>query len=179
MPSSIWWGHEMIEFMVIAAPRSGTTWAANWLTTNDTLCLHDPLHTRHYNDLDLIKSDKHLGISCTGIRMFGEFLAKHPARKVILHRDPTEINASLSEIGLPEIDGEKVSTMLQSIKGLHFQWTDLFSERQAELIHEFLLEKPFDTERHQVLMAMSIEPAYERVPYDKAVMRELLKELHS
>ena len=29
--------------MVIGLPRSRTTWMANWLTTTDTLCLHDPL----------------------------------------------------------------------------------------------------------------------------------------
>jgi len=27
----------MINFMIVALPRSGTTWAANWLTTDTTL----------------------------------------------------------------------------------------------------------------------------------------------
>ena len=89
----------MIDFMLLASPRSGTTWAANLLTTDTTLCLHDPLFTHHYSELDGIESNKRLGVSCTGLCLFPEYVNSHQARKVVLHRDLREINRSLDAIG--------------------------------------------------------------------------------
>ena len=34
-----------LDFAVLALPRSGTTWLANLLTTDTTLCRHDPFAT--------------------------------------------------------------------------------------------------------------------------------------
>ena len=56
------WRAEVIEFMVLSAPRSASTWAANWLTTEKTLCLHDPVLEHYPEDLDRIPCDRVLGV---------------------------------------------------------------------------------------------------------------------
>ena len=166
----------MIEFMIIAAPRSGTTWAANWLTTDNTLCLHDPLWTRHYSELDSIKSLKTVGISCTGIMYFHEFLNKHSARKVILHRDLNEINKSLCDIGLTEMEQKNID-VLSKINGIHRHWTEIFDSPKK--IYEYLLELPFDEERHDQLKEIEMQPHFDGLTIGKETTRKFLEELRS
>ena len=165
----------MIEFMVIAAPRSGTTWAANWLTTDKTLCLHDPLYRYHYLQLDRIESTRKLGISCTGSYFFPAWLNAHPARKVILHRDARQIARSLKEIGLPSSDEDVYSKQLAAIHGRHYDWQDIFYH-PAE-IYEFLLEEPFDAERHAELVQMHIQPDFGRVEVNREATVKFMDEL--
>jgi hypothetical protein len=81
----------VIDFIVVGLPRSGTAWAANWLTTDTTHCIHDPIAKHHHTELDDLSSSKHLGVSCTGLWRFPDWLNKHPAKKVILRRDRAEI----------------------------------------------------------------------------------------
>ena len=149
--------------MVLAAPRSGTTWASNWLTTDTTLCLHDPLWTRHYSELDAIQSTKTLGIACTGIALFPDWLNQHPARKVILHRPLNEVDASLAAIGLPPCS-HAWQGVLERISVWHLPWTDLW--KRPALIYEHLLCRPFDHERFDQLRQMREQPDFERVDID-------------
>lgn len=164
----------MLEFMVIAAPRSGTTWAANWLTTDDTLCLHDPLYDHHYRDLDAIESDKMLGVACTGLFMFPEWLNDHPARKVILHRDAGEINRSLEEVGLPSLSCDL--SALNRVHGMHLSWDYLFSH--PDMIYEYLLQKPFDEERHALLSKFNVQPDFAKIVANKEATFRLMQEMH-
>lgn len=158
--------------MVIAAPRSGTTWAANWLTTDTTLCLHDPLWTRHYSELDAIPTSKALGIACTGIALFPDWLNQHPARKVILHRPLNEVDASLAAIGLPPC-GVAWRGVLERIKGAHVDWRNLWKRPQE--IYEFLLRRPFDAERFEQLRQMRVQPDFERVDIDHAHTQRMVR----
>lgn len=164
----------MIEFMVIALPRSGTTWASNWLTTDDTLCLHDPLWERHYSELDEIVSRKRLGVSCTGLMLFPDWLNAHPARKVILHRDVVEVNESLSAIGMPTLE-QDAEDRLWRIDGRHVAWTDLFDAPHE--IYEHLLQKEFDEERHEELRKIAMQPNFEELTVNKDAVRKLMEEL--
>lgn len=166
----------MIEFMVIAAPRSGTAWAANWLTTDTTLCLHDPLWRRHYVDLDAIETTKKLGVACTGLALFQRFTKAHPARKVILHRDLREVDASLEKIGMPPVSRE-MDGLLERIDGLHVPWRDIFEKPKA--IYEFLLERAFDPERHAALCDLEVQTSFEGIQVDKEVTARLMAELQS
>lgn len=166
----------MVEFMVIAAPRSGTTWASNWLTTDTSLCLHDPLYTRHYREWDAIETAKSLGISCTGIYHFPAWLNAHPARKVILHRSPQEINASQEAIGLPPAPAEQINS-LWSIEGEHWDWKAIFDPTQAAVIYEYLLRRPFDAERHAELVHIEMQPKFSGLKVGAEVTRRLLEEL--
>jgi len=61
----------VVTFMIISAPRSGTGVAANWLSTDTTLCLHDALFNYHYSSLNSLSfQGKKLGIADTGIWIF-------------------------------------------------------------------------------------------------------------
>ena len=143
----------MIQFMLIAAPRSGTAWAANWLTTDLSLCLHEPTARWPYPEWDQLKSERRLGIACTvSAVQHLAFLQAHPARKVILHRDLAEIRTSMTKLGIP---GDYDATVLDQIAGQHHAWTDLFN-RPAP-IYEYLLELPFDDVRHQELIHFNIQ----------------------
>ena len=164
----------MIEFMVIAAPRSGTTWCSNWLTTDTTLCLHDPINVAHYSDLDNHQTSKRLGISCTGAGYFLDWVNNHPSRKVVLHRDLDEINASMEAIGLPCVPSAYLDR-LWAVKGLHVNWLDLFDNPKE--IYETLLELPFDSERHALLKATRVNPMFEKVVVDRSVTRRLMNEI--
>jgi hypothetical protein len=160
----------MIDFIVTGLPRSGTTWIANWLTTDTTLCIHDPLYKCNAEELDDIKSDKKLGISCTGIWRMPEFLEAHPAKKLIVHRDLDEVNDSLSnEMGVSTISKEEADS-LSSIYGIHLSFKDLFNHLIAEEVYETLLEKPFDYERYIHLVEMNVQPNFENVTFDREAL---------
>lgn len=168
----------MIEFMVLSAPRSASTWVANWLTTDETLCLHDPLWKYHYSELDAIQSSKRLGLADTGLAKFPDFVNAHPARKVILHRDLEECSDSLVALGFGRL--KHWEGVLDKIEGLHVQWSDVFVSARAQEIYEHLLPGPFDMERHDALCKFHVQPNFSAIMPD-AAMREtaqrLLKEL--
>lgn len=159
--------------MVIGLPRSGTTWTANWLTTDTTLCIHDPLYKFHYSDFDRIPSKKTLGIACTGLYAFPDFVNSHPARKVILRRNINEINDSLEKIGVPFIHRE-AEEMIDKLNGWHVNWDVIFKEPQD--IYEFLLQKPFDFERHKFLNELNIQPNFETLIVDKSLTKKFMEE---
>lgn len=160
--------------MLIAAPRSGTTWASNWLTTDNSVCLHDPLSRVHYSDWDFIRCNKTLGISDTGIAVFDKFVNLHPARKVILHRDRREIDSSLNSLGVPSLtniwDGA-----LDKIEGMHVHWLDIFNNPKP--IYEFLLQKEFDAERHALLKEIEMQPKWSGLTINKEVTRKIVNEI--
>ena len=170
--------------MVIAAPRSGTTWAANWLTTDTTLCLHDPLWTMHYTELDSIEErcpnyatiNRTIGVACTGLAMFPDWVNLHPSRKVILHRNRIKINESLIELGLP-ILGSKWDGALDKIEGEHHDWMDLFNAPKE--IYEFLLDRPFDASRHRLLAEIHMQPNFARLHIQPENVRMIIDELRS
>lgn len=166
----------MVEFMIVALPRSGTTWAANWLTTDTTLCLHDPLYTTHYSGWDAIQTEKTLGISCTGIVHFPDWLNQHPARKVILHRPIVEINQSVEAIGLPRV-APTLEHSLNRVEGMHVYWTDIFDKPKG--IYEFLTGLEFDAERHAFLKDIEMQPNFEGLSVGREVTLRLMNELMS
>lgn len=143
----------MIEFMLLAAPRSGTAWAANWLTTDRSLCLHDPLNRWTVPELDRRASPRMLGIACTASALLAN-TRDHSARKVILHRDQQEIRESMARL---QIRGDYDFKALDRIKGMHCDWQQLFTDPAP--IYEFLLQRPFDEERHAELKGMNIQNA--------------------
>lgn len=142
----------MIEFMLLAAPRSGTAWAANWLTTDRSLCLHDPLNRWTLAELDnrWLKHRK-LGIACT-VSALSKDINQHTARKVVLHRDPQEVRESMAQL---RIRGDYDFAALDKVEGRHYDWEQLFEDPAP--IYEFLLRVPFDIERHRELRGMNVQ----------------------
>lgn len=167
----------MIKFMVIGLPRSGTTWAANWLCTRSVHCIHDPLYRYHYSDWDQITAEsKWVGIACTGIWHWPDFLANHPAKKVILHRDIAEVDASLAAIGLPQCDPTGPEK-LNAIDGLHVPHTDLFDEEGAASIWSYLGLGAMDRIRHAELVQIEMQPKFSGLKVGKDVTRRLMAEI--
>lgn len=166
-----------IAFMVIGAPRSGTAWAANWLTTADTLCLHDALFTHTPEDLDKLECSRLLGVADTGLWRFPQWVKGHPAKKVILHREGKEIDESLKRAGLPPLD-PAYWRALYDIQGLHIDWRVLFD--RPDMIHHYLFgPKPFDFERHTLLTELNVQADFEKIDPDPAVTRALLERMRS
>lgn len=152
----------LVRFMVLSAPRSASTWAANWLTTEKTLCLHDPVLEHYPEDLDKIPCDRALGVACTGLALLPGFLRLHPSRKVIVHRPLDEIDQSLESIGLTKL-GPQWDTALDQIGGFHVFYGDLFDIKEAAGIYEYLTHQRFDAARHEQLVAMHLEPNFAKV----------------
>ena len=164
----------MISFMVIGAPRSGTAWASNWLTTERTLCLHDVLFSHDLEQVDSLPHDRILGLADTGLSLQPDWVKAHPARKVILHRDQKEIEQSLARAGLPS---RRINwaAQLHELDGLHVPWTTLFDA--PHVIHAYLFGNtiPMDHERHRLLAKLNVQADFEKVDPDPVVTYKMIQ----
>lgn len=174
----------MLDFMIIGLPRSGTTWASNLFLSDSVTCYHDPLYQIHYDEwdekLERGKSSK-VGVSCTGIWRWPDWLNQHPSKKVILHRERNEIQKSMQEIGLPLLDINKAEKSLNSIIGLHVPFSDLFNQKRCCDIWDYALngEIPFNWMRHKLLTDIEMQPNFIGLSIGKEVTRKLMIELSS
>ncbi len=173
----------MIKFMILGAPRSGTTWASNLLTTDTTMCLHDPSMHHHWTKLDYLPSSRPLlGLADTGLALVPKWLNEHPARKVILHRDMDEVRGALFNLGVGDDWNQSVadrfSRCLDSIDGLHVHWRDLFVNPVPIWTH-LLPGIEFDTERHRQLKDMNIQPQLANLKVNHQSLSSLREELVS
>lgn len=163
--------------MVLAGQRSATTWMANLLNTDTTLCIHDPFLEYTPKQLDeTIIPGKRVGISCTAALLFQPWLKTHPARKVVLYRDPEEINASLRALQLPEIDVAKQYALINGVEAPIFHWEHIFSTHGAEEICE-ILRVPFCKYRHYELAKMNVQPAWSRVDVTPEAAQTLVRRI--
>lgn len=165
-----------IEFMLLAAPRSATTWASNWLTTDTTACLHDPLIKWTRDELDSIQSPKRLGIACTALALFPEWVNAHPARKIILHRDLRDVDESLIRIGMTGC-ARQWEGVLDRIQGVHLNWDVMFDPLRARYVYEYLLNLPFDPERWAILCEINAQPHFRAVSIDKTATARFMADL--
>ena len=167
----------MIKFMVIGFPRSATTWAANWLTTDKTLCIHDPLYRSLPENWDAELGGPGRGVSCTGIWRWPEWVNRHPAKKLILHRDFHEVQDSLEQLGLPTLDPRHESD-LDLLSGRHVNYQDLFDPKAAQRIWDYLMWGiPWNPDRHRELVQMDIQPMFGSVGVDQDVQEDLASRL--
>ncbi len=165
----------MIDFMVLGMPRSATTWVANLLTTDTTICLHDPLLEYRQSFLDqMVIPGKRIGISCTAMMLYPDWLAAHPARKVILYRNVAEVNSALERLALPHVD---VRIFVKAVKRLPrvslYPWDGVFDPRMASAMCAEL-GVPFCPYRHYELVKMNVQPQMNRLPVDPQAVRELV-----
>lgn len=160
--------------MVIGAPRSGTAWASNWLTTEKTLCMHEVLFTHAPEDLDKVPCDRTLGVADTGLMLFPEWVAAHPAKKVILHREPRHIMASLRRAGLEDA-WQDWPRLLRSLPGLHVKWDVLFKD-PAKITRHLFDSEP-DMVRHALLAKLNVQADFEKIDPDPAVTRRLIERM--
>lgn len=173
----------MLDFMVIGLPRSGTTWAANWLTTDTVYCAHDPLYHYHYDEwntrvaLEAYRNGYvHAGVSCTGIWRWPAWVNAQPCAKLILERDFGEVQDSLTTLDLPRLDDSAVE-QLNSISGFRLPYECLFDPRCARLVWEHLTGGEFNEMRHKALCEYMVQPKFEALQPDPEVTRKLYDEL--
>lgn len=165
----------MISFMVLGGPRSATTWAANWLTTDTTHCFHDPLLEYRLDQLAQVTlPDKKMGVSCTSLMLFPDWVNSRKCPKVILFRNVDEINTSLRRLGLVELGATQHFARIDAIKGAHlFVYDQLFSLKHAKIITE-ILGVPFDAYRHDLLRQMRVEPLWRHLNVERKAVEDLM-----
>jgi hypothetical protein len=159
----------VIDFIVLGLPRSGTTWLANWLTTDKSLCLHDPFAKSLPETWDA--GSKRLGISCTGAYLMPGWLCLQDCPVALIERNPEDCDASLHRMGLGTT--WPLRTAFKRADGRRWRFDDLWDEDKARELWAFLLPGlPFDTARYRLLKDMHIEPR--EVTQDAHITRELI-----
>lgn len=168
----------MLDFAVIGLPRSGTTWAANWLTTDRSICLHDPLVNNTLTELaDWEVPGKLCGVACTGLWMFPEWVAENVKHVVLIDRDPDEVNRSLNAIGLSPLRDADIARFLD-MDGQRADMLDLFDVAAASDIWFSLVpELDYDVDRHMVLASMMINPYFPGWEPDPKAVKDWAKRL--
>ena len=142
----------MLRYMIIGMPRSRTTWLANLFTTGDCICIHDPLDRYGLAELDSIMPGRYVGISDTSLYLAGpKLLNSYPCRKVIIHRDKSDIEKSL---GMDVLENG-----ICNIEGLHVDFNDIDS--RIEEIWNYCLDIPFDKERVDLLREFNVQPHFD------------------
>lgn len=167
----------MLDFAILGLPRSGTTWAANWLTAEKSHCIHDPLNNLFVKDLESLSLDgKMVGVSCTGLWRLRDWCLHNIKRIIVIDRNIADINKSLSEIGLPIIDYQDFIEFSElPFKRINF--SDLFNEEKAKEIWRFLIGDGFDSDRHKLLCEMNIQPAFNRINPNPEIVGDYVKRL--
>lgn len=148
----------MIDFMVVALPRSGTAWLANWLTTERSICWHEPLWTRPLDELDAMRGAGLFGIADTQLLLMdADEINAHPAKKLIVHRELDAVNESLVKARLPGVMRDEHKWRLDEIGGYHITFNDLWNVERFRPAVEWLLPVPFDTARYAVLKDLNVQ----------------------
>lgn len=162
--------------MVLGTPRSGTTWLANLLTTDSTLCLHDPLIEHTPAQLDVMQiPGKKLGIADTAALTARDWVVGHPAKKIVLWRDVKEVNVALGALGFRALDSVAMRGLAFEVpRARIYHWESIFHPKYAKEICDFF-NVPWDVYRHQELIKMNIQPQFSKLPVDPAAIREFVQ----
>lgn len=148
----------MLDFMIVALPRSGTAWLANWFTTERSMCWHEALWKHEMEDLDAMRPSGLFGIADTCLILGDvDLINKHPARKLIVHRDLDEVNHSLRMADLPGTMRDEHKWKLDEIGGHHIKFEDLWNATEFRRAAEWLLPIPFDGARFTALRDLNIQ----------------------
>jgi hypothetical protein len=109
------------------------------------------------------------------LALFHKWVNAHPCPKVILHRTPALVNASLAKIGIAPA-APQLFESLWKIRGKHVDWTDIFGHEIAN-IHLHLKLGPFDLERWEMLRNMRVTEIHERRRQNPQVLGRLIKDV--
>lgn len=157
-----------VKFMVLGAPRSGTSWAAAWLMTQGEHVFHDPfMDGWKPEDLDA----RSCGISCTSaVIQHREWVLKHPCPKVVLLRPYSGINLSLEKLDLPRVDPELWERALYDVvPAMHVYWRDLFVSTQAAKVLKHLTGRDMDYASYDQMRRMNVQPTSGVIAYCRQV----------
>lgn len=144
-----------LDFIVLGLPRSGTTWLANWLTTESSLCLHDPFAVGMPDSWPA--DERRRGISCTGAWLMPHWLGEYTCPIAVIERDPASCDRSLAQLGLPPTSA--LIELFEQAPGRRFAFESLWDEDGARALWDYLLPaQPFDPLRYRLLRAMHVQP---------------------
>lgn len=161
----------MIDFMVLGLPRSATTWLSVWLTSERSLCLHDPFAQGLPEDWPC--DHRQFGIACTGAYLFPKWLSQQSCPTAIIVRDVEDCDASLSRMGWGNTEGELRDAFAKA-EGRRFAFDALWIEDEARELWDFLLPRvPFDALRYRQLKDIQIQPHMGKWSFDLAVHTEM------
>lgn len=159
-----------MDFIVLGLPRSATTWLSVWLTTDRSLCLHDPFATalpEHWP-----RDERRLGISCTGAYLFPRWLEQHECPVAIIERVPEACDRSMQGIGMG--DTSILQNPLRETEGRRWRFDEIWHEEKARELWAFLLPGiPFDALRYRLLKDIQIQPHMGKWRFDESVAREM------
>lgn len=150
----------MLDFAILAFPRSGTTWATAWLSHYATV-LHDPIVTRSHDEIEAWAdaTSGYTGISCTASMLWPEWVKntyERGTRILVLRRPVHEINKSLEAIDLPTI-APNMEHQIDQLPGLHLDYNMLFDSDAAQQILEYCLpDATFSPVHHAEMCDMHI-----------------------
>lgn len=144
----------MIRYMVLGLPRSGTAWIANLLSSNGAVCLHESLADYSLAELDAMSEVA--GISETAGILIADQINAHPARKVVIIRDLTEVNHSMMLQGLPDIPPVAMQ-MLDKINAPRVAFHQLFEYDVMATVYEYLTGNTLDERYFNQLKSYNVQ----------------------
>ena len=145
--------------MVLGLPRSGTAWMANYLTTDNTLCLHESFMDFSLEELDGYDCGYRLGIAETAGMFIADEINQHPARKIIIERPLEDVNQSLQAINLPCMTEYHVE-LLNKIDGFRVKFNELFNPEMMSYICREIVGIKFNIHRFVLLEKMNVQDQY-------------------
>jgi hypothetical protein len=166
-----------MNFAVFGLPRSGTTWAANWLTDSGAICLHDPLVDMELDELMAFQPERPWGISCTGSWMLRSFVDSLKCPILLLERDLSEIQESLSQMGVPLVSDE-MAEYFATLPFPRIDYKGIFDGDIACDVWRYLRpDAPFDSDRHAILRQMNVQPNFGTIEPRRDVMEDFMRRL--
>ena len=172
----------MLDFAVIALPKSATSWAANWLTTEASVCIHDPMVWHKPDDMASLlslpgSSTKYRGVACTALWMVPGWVQENVRDWIVVERPIDEVNAGLCAMGLGPMPEDAVR-LFDEMPGERIAMRDLFSEATAHAVWRKLLPYvPFDAERHRLLTELMVTPAFQRIEPNPSAVKAWLERI--
>lgn len=144
----------MIDFAIVALPRSGTAWLSNLLTTNDVICWHDPLAYK-FRPEEVVKMNG--GFSDTGMGFYPG-IVNRIQKRIVISRGRAKCEESLHRIG---VDLPFLDLLESSIKEVNADITvdfdDLFEYKTSNMIYEFCIGERLSKERHALMRELDVQ----------------------
>ncbi len=166
------------KFFIYSLPRSRTTWLSAWLTTDQSLCLHEAGNkVNRWEDLPEYMNSFHgyeyVGNSdCGNIMIANEINTMFPdATSVIIWRPLDEVMDSLKSVGL-SCDSKLFKGWFNKLNKMakimpEYEFSELYKPQTARLLWETLLpEIPFDLNRFNLMSSIHMEPIYLKTKYN-------------
>lgn len=166
-----------MDFFILGMPRSRTAWLSVFLTTDKTICHHDPMaFVKDVQCLNMIGGAGRItGVADTGLALFHQWVNRQEVVRVVIKRPVEEVCRSLSKIGLPTDGVPLLAHCLDQINAdltINFHEIDNFLSTLWDICTRGL---PFDAPRAALLKTLNIQTT--NVHFDAEHIRHLANEV--